>query len=93
MLTKESLQFLDDLKKNNNILFPGTQQVTETVQAFNFLSLEASLPIIFVKGKFQFLLTPAFVLPKNLLKVSGKPDQSESGENMFYTTAGLKYTF
>jgi hypothetical protein len=39
------------------------------------------------------LLTPSFVLPQNLLEVSGRPDLSERGKNMFYATAGLKYSF
>jgi hypothetical protein len=81
------------IKKNNSLLFPRNENVTETVQAFNLLSLEASVPVIFAAGKVQVLLTPAYVVPKNLITVKGRPDLSEKGEKMFYATAGVKYTF
>ncbi|MEI6950503.1 hypothetical protein V9K67_25190 [Paraflavisolibacter sp. H34] len=81
------------LQKSNHLLFPRNQQVTETVQQFNLLSLEASVPVIFSTGKVQVLLTPAYVVPKNLVSVEGRPDLSEKGEKMFYATAGVKYTF
>ncbi len=79
--------------KKTGGLFPRQQQVTENVQAFNLLSIEASMPLIYNKGKMQFIATPAYVMPKNLLQVEGRPDLSEKGENMFYTTLTAKYTF
>ena len=79
--------------KKTGGLFPRQQQVTENVQAFNILSIEASMPLIYNKGKMQFIATPAYVMPKNLLQVEGRPDLSETGENMFYTTLTAKYTF
>ena len=45
------------------------------------------------KGKLQFIATPAYVMPKNLLKVAGRPDLSENGEDMFYMTLTAKYRF
>jgi hypothetical protein len=80
------------LKKNNSLLFPETRQVTENVQQFNILSYEASVPVIFSKGKLQVLATPAYVLPRNLIKSANRPDLSETGKNMFYTTIGIKCT-
>jgi hypothetical protein len=81
-------------KKKGNLLFPGTeQQVTERVQEFNILAYEASLPIIFAKGNMQVLATPSYIIPQNLLVVKGRPDLTEKGENTFYTTLGIKYTF
>ena len=81
-------------KKGGNILIPPTQErVTETGTDFNILAYEVSVPVIFVKGRFQVLATPAYIMPKNLQTVSGRPDLSEQGENTFYTTLGVKYTF
>jgi hypothetical protein len=81
-------------KKSGFLLFPGTnQQVTEHVQQFNILSYEASIPVIYVKGKWMALLTPAYVIPKNLITVPGHPELTERGENLFYVSVGLKYTF
>jgi hypothetical protein len=51
------------------------------------------VPIIFATGKLQILFTPAYVVPKNLLIVEGRPDLSERGENMFYATIGAKPGF
>jgi hypothetical protein len=81
-------------KKKGNLLFPGTeQQVTERVQQFNILAYEISVPIIFAKGNMQVLATPSYILPQNLLVVPGRPDLTEKGENTFYATLGVKYTF
>lgn len=83
-------------KKANSgfLLFPGNnQQVTEEVSRFNVLAYEASLPIIYAKGKVMLMATPAYILPQNLISVPGRPDLSERGENMFYTTLTAKYSF
>jgi hypothetical protein len=81
-------------KQSNGPLFPGTQQqVTERITEFNLLSLEVSMPVIYAKDKWMFLLTPSYIMPKNLVSVPNRPDLSERGENMFYTSIGVKYTF
>lgn len=73
-------------KKNNFLIFPGIEeQVTENVRKFNILSYEFSMPIVLAKGKFQFILIPAYVMPQNLI--------AEYGRNMFYATAGAKVNF
>jgi len=46
--------------------------------------------VIFAKDKFQLLLTPAYVIPQNLITVQERPDLSESGKEMFYATIGVK---
>ena len=78
-------------KQANPLLPPVQQQVTES--RFNILSYEASVPVILVRGKWMLLATPAYVIPENLITVKNRPDLSEQGKNMFYTTLGLKYTF
>jgi hypothetical protein len=81
-------------KKSNFLLFPGAgQSVSEEVKGFNILSYELSVPVIFVKGKFQLLITPAYVIPQNLITVQGRPDLSERGKEMFYVTTGAKLIF
>jgi hypothetical protein len=81
-------------RKQGGILTPPTQErVTETWQGFNILAYEASMPIIFVKNKWQVLATPSFIIPQNLVTVPNRPDLSERGENTFYATLGVKYTF
>jgi hypothetical protein len=81
-------------KKNNFLLFSGPEQAVEqNVRKFNILSYELSMPLILAKGKFQFLLIPAYVIPQNLVTVSGRPDLTEFGGNLFYITAGFKVIF
>jgi hypothetical protein len=81
-------------KRSGFLLLPGTsEQVTQNVKQFNLLAYEFSLPVIFSKDKWMVLLTPSYILPQNLITVSGRPDLSEQGENTFYTTISLKRTF
>lgn len=82
-------------KKANFIPLTGSTQtqVTENVQNFNVLSYEFSMPLIYVKGKSMVLVTPAYVLPQNLISVPGRPDLSERGKDMLYVTVGVKRTF
>lgn len=80
------------LEKRNFLGFPITQQTTEDVTQFNILSYELSMPVVFVLGKFNASITPAYVLPQSLVTVAGRPDLSERGQNMFYVTlsAGIR---
>jgi hypothetical protein len=81
-------------KKTNFVLFPGnTEQVTEQVTKFNVLAYEFSIPVVYAKGKWMALATPSYILPQNLLTVANRPDLSERGQNTFYATLGLKYSF
>jgi hypothetical protein len=79
-------------KKKGRIL-PRQQQVTEQVQEFNILSYEASMPLIYSRDRLQVLVTPAFVIPQNLLQLPDQPELSEMGKNTFYTTFTVKYSF
>jgi hypothetical protein len=81
-------------KKSSILFFPGAeQQVTENVKKFNILSYECSVPVVVSKGKFQVIFSPAYVIPRNLIVVPNRPDLSERGENLFYTTLGFKVNF
>lgn len=80
-------------KRNGFLLFPGTnEQVTEEVQTFNVLAYEFSIPVVFARDKWMLLLTPSYILPQNLITVSGQSGLSEQGEDLFYVTFGLKFT-
>jgi hypothetical protein len=80
--------------KSDYLLFPGNNEtVTENVQKFNILAYELTMPIVFAKGKWQVIATPSYILPQNLMVVSGRPDLSERGQNSFYTTLTLKHSF
>lgn len=82
-------------KKNPGfVLLPGTtEQVKENVTRFNVLAYECSVPVVFSRGKWMGLFTPAYILPQNLITVPGRPDLSERGSNLFYASLGLKYAF
>jgi len=92
-LSAGTQKFSNTYTKKTGGLLPRRQLVTENVQAFNLLSMEASLPVIYAKDKLQFIATPAYVVPKNLLKAEGRPELSETGRNLFYTTLAVKYSF
>lgn len=84
-------------KQNNNLpLLPGnnnnTQTTTQEVTGFNLLSYEVSAPFIWTRSKLQTIFTPAYVVPKNLQTVPNRPDLSETGKPMFYSTLSVKYT-
>lgn len=85
--------FSKTYKKKTGVLLPGEQQITETYQKFNVLSFEASIPLIYSKNKLQVTATPAYVLPQNLVTVENRPDLTETGRNMFYTSLAVKYSF
>jgi len=81
-------------KRPGNILFPGsTQQINENVTKFNVLAYEFSVPVVYAKGKWMALVTPSYILPQNLVTIVNRPDLSEKGQNLFYATVALKYTF
>ena len=70
------------IKKQNFLGFPLNNKTTVNKSAFNILSYEISAPIVFVAGKFNTSLIPAYVVPQNLLT-------GERGIDMFYITASI----
>ena len=80
-------------RKTRGILLPGQEQVTENYKRFNILSLEAAIPFIYSKKKLQIIAVPAYILPQNMVTVAGRPDLTQTGQNMFYTTIAFKYSF
>jgi hypothetical protein len=70
----------------------GTQQ-TETYSSFSLLAYEASVPLMFMKGRMLVMATPSYVIPQNLITDAANPELSERGANTFYTTFAIKYSF
>lgn len=80
-------------KKNNVLGFPlSSQQVTETSRRFNLLSYEFSMPSVWAYRKLFLVITPGYVIPKNVITVAGRPDISERAGNLFYTNLSILYT-
>lgn len=81
-------------KKTKRGLLPrNAQPITENTNRFAILAYELTVPLVYAKNKVQVLLTPAFVVPRNLMQVPNRPDLSEQGRPTFYASAGVKYTF
>ena len=85
--------YFQNVKKSNGqglgILLNSNNSSLQQAKQFELLSYELSAPLVFVKGKFNVYISPAYVAPQNLVSVSGRPDLSERGTNLFYFTAGF----
>lgn len=68
---------------------PVQQTSTDTKTKFNVLAYEFSAPVVLVFGKFNASFTPSYVIPQNLIQVPGRPELSETGEKLFYFSAGV----
>ena len=74
------------VKETRFLLFPPLQQeITETRKRFSILSYEISIPLVWAKEKFQVIVSPSYVIPKNLA--------GENGRNKFYGLMGAKFIF
>ena len=82
--------YFKNVKKNNGLpLLANNSSSIEQAKQFTILSYEVSAPVVLVKGKFNAYISPAYVLPQNLVTVSGRPDLSERGSDLFYFSAGV----
>lgn len=71
----------------------GSEQVNETSKKFNLLSVELSVPVVFVHKNLALSVTPGYVMPQSVIQVQGRPDLSENAKNLFYGNLGIFYTF
>lgn len=85
---KNNGQGLGSLLGNGNGIGNNNSSIEQAKQ-FTILAYEFSAPFVLVKGKFNAYVSPAYVIPQNLVSVSGRPDLSEKGENLFYISAGV----
>ena len=82
--------YFKNVKKNSGLpLLPNNSSSIEQAKQFAILSYEISAPIVLVKGKFNAYISPAYVIPQNLVTVVNRPDLSERGSNLFYLSAGV----
>jgi hypothetical protein len=72
-----------------SLLGSGSNKTLEQAKQFQILAYELSVPVVLVKGKFNAYVSPAYVMPQNLVTVQGRPDLSERGNNMLYVAAGI----
>lgn len=90
-------QFSKSYSRRKSGLIPGLggqqERVTENYNELVILSYECSLPLIFIKDQIMVMITPSYVIPQNLIKDASNPSLNEMGENNFYTSIGLKYSF
>ena len=81
------------IKDNTGLPLGGSTTETRHFQKFKLLAYEALVPLDLVKGNLMLNLTPAYILPQNLLVDEANPQNSEKGAPMFYLNAGVKYSF
>ena len=86
--------YFKNAKKNNgqvlrNLLGNGNSNSVKQAKKFTLLAYEVSVPVILVSGKFNAYISPAYVMPQNLVTVGERPDLSERGSNLFYFAAGV----
>jgi hypothetical protein len=80
------------IQEKRFLLFPvSQQQVTQNSSRFSVLSYELSCPVIYGLGKMNLLVAPAYVLPQNVVSADGTTTQKT--DNLFYTTATLRFDF
>ena len=82
--------YFRNVKKSNGLpLLPSSSSSVEQAKQFAILSYEVSMPVVLVRGKFNAYISPAYVIPQNLVTVVSRPDLSERGNNLFYLAAGI----
>lgn len=83
-----SQNFTRTYYEQKNLLFlpVDQQQVIMTTQQFNILAYEFSLPMVYGYKKMNLIVTPAYVIPQNLIVVPGQPQLSGNGANLLYVT-------
>jgi len=80
-------------QQKNFLVFPvAEEQVITSSRRFDLLSYELTMPIVYGYKKLNLIFTPSYVLPQNLITVTGQPALSERGANLFYVTATAKVT-
>lgn len=80
------------LQQKHFLIIPvGEQLVSQSSSKFSILSYELSCPVIYGIGKMNIILTPAYVLPQNVIAADG--NNYQKADNLFYTTATIRFDF
>jgi hypothetical protein len=69
----------------------GSQAVTSNSSRFSIMSYELSCPVIYGYGKMNIIVTPAYVIPQNIITANGS--SSQKADNLFYATAAVRFDF
>lgn len=78
-------------KRVGVIDIPGLEQTeSKSVNQFKILAYEASCPLLFNYNKVWLIAIPSYIMPENLLTVTGHPELSETGKETFYMSLGIK---
>jgi len=79
------------LQEKHLLFIPvGSQAVTQNSSRFSVMSYELSCPVIYGYGKMNIILTPAYVIPQNVISANGS---LQKADNLFYTTAAIRFDF
>lgn len=80
------------LQQKHLLFLPvGEETVTQNSSRFSVMSYELSCPVIYGYGKMNIILTPAYVMPQNVITANGA--SSQKADNLFYTTAAIRFDF
>ncbi|MHB1921514.1 MAG: hypothetical protein ACYCOO_04690 [Chitinophagaceae bacterium] len=84
--------FTSSYYQKNSLLFVPVdqQQITQTSQKFNILSYEFSVPVVYAISKFDFIFSPSYVLPQNVITPAGSSYPKDT--NLFYAQLEVTYT-
>ena len=75
---------------NKNIFgVPPAFSTVSQYKQMSILSYEVSMPVVLVRGKFNGYISPAYVLPQNVVNNNGTIDSASQGKNIFYTVMGI----
>jgi hypothetical protein len=79
------------MEEKRFLLLPvGEQAVTQSSSRFSVMSYELSCPVVYGMGKMNIIVTPAYVIPQNVIAANG---DAQKGENLFYTSAAIRFDF
>jgi len=80
------------MQEKRLLLIPvSSQAVTQNSSSFNIMSYELSCPVIYGYGKMNIIVIPAYVMPQNVITANGS--SSQKADNLFYTTAAVRFDF
>jgi hypothetical protein len=79
------------MEEKRFLLLPvGEQAVTQSSSRLSVMSYELSCPVVYGMGKMNIIVTPAYVIPQNVIAANG---DAQKGENLFYTSAAIRFDF
>lgn len=82
--------YLKNEKSSGPFGLPGNNRSSVTREKnFDILAYEFSAPVILVKGKFNIYISPAYIMPQNLISDPQMTTLPAMRKDVFYFTAGI----